>query len=176
MSALGGDLIADAPDFLKDFVFHSFNYIMSSCGVHMTGAGKPSASQISRNFSTMVALAICRQFHVSRNSIPCTAAVATCAASVSALAGINRLDINTRVKSSASLGYGNTRHSLNLATRSSAALASPRSTSFITRTETNNSYRFLRSFHQSLVVCCCPAIDTSLLGQAVNKLGIVVSR
>jgi hypothetical protein len=110
--ALGGDLVARAPDLFKNFVFHGFYYTINSCGVQMTGAENPSRSQMSRNFSTMAALAMWRQFHVRRKSIPCTAAVATWAASVSAFAGINRLDNNARVKSSASFGYGKTRHSI----------------------------------------------------------------
>ena len=96
MPALCRDLFARAPDFFKNFVFHRFNYIINSCGVQMTGGLKPSRSQMSRNFSTIAALAMCRQFQVSRKSIPYTAAVATWAASVSALAGINRLASNAR--------------------------------------------------------------------------------
>ncbi len=116
-----------------------FHHTISSCGVHITGAGKPSSAQTPLSFSTMVALALWRQFQVRRKSIPWTAAIATWAASVSALAGINRLANKALVRASASGGYGNIRHAPSFARRSFAAVGSPRSTSVTTSTETNNS-------------------------------------
>jgi hypothetical protein len=61
---------------------------MSSSGVQITGQSQPYSRQIMASARVFVAFAIWTQFQVTRKSIPCTAAIAMCAASVTALRGI----------------------------------------------------------------------------------------
>ena len=60
----------------------------SSSGVQMTGHSQSCSRQMEASALTIAALAMCAQFQVTRKSIPCTAAMAMCAASVAALRGI----------------------------------------------------------------------------------------
>ena len=61
---------------------------MSSSGVQMTGHSHACSRQMEASALAIAAFAICTQFQVTRKSIPCTAAMAICAASVAALRGI----------------------------------------------------------------------------------------
>jgi hypothetical protein len=56
------------------------DHTISSNGVQITGGTWPASAITARTRSTMAALAIWRQFQVSRKSTPCTAATAMCAA------------------------------------------------------------------------------------------------
>ena len=98
--AFRGNLFTNPPDFFKNFMFH--NPIIPS----IRGGCRSPAREIlpvRRRPATVPQWPrwqCGRQFQVRRKSMPCTAAVATWAASVSALAGINRLNIKARVSSS----------------------------------------------------------------------------
>ena len=79
-------------NFFHDFVFpyHNSSPIISS-GVHKAGASYPRSSTTRRIAPRSSALAICRQFQVSRYSQPCTDAIAMCTASIAAFRGIGPL-------------------------------------------------------------------------------------
>jgi hypothetical protein len=61
---------------------------MSSSGVQITGHSHACSRQMNASALVIAAFAMCTQFQVTRKSIPCTAAMAMCAASVAALRGI----------------------------------------------------------------------------------------
>jgi hypothetical protein len=61
----GGVGVANSTNLLHDGVVHGFGSISSS-GVQMIGAFNPLAAQTDSIIGRIVALARCRQFHVSR--------------------------------------------------------------------------------------------------------------
>src|SRR6266852_6363792 len=85
----GRHFLADPPDFFEVFVLHLLGFTISSRGVQITGISTPASWQAAVSAPVSAAFAKCRQFHVSRNCILCTAATARCKASFAALGGMN---------------------------------------------------------------------------------------
>ena len=77
-------LLAHPPYFFQKVVLHNIHFNISSFGVHITGISNPATRQAAPSSPPMAALARCRQFHVSRKCIRCTAATARCKASFDA--------------------------------------------------------------------------------------------
>lgn len=80
-----GNCSAMFAHFLDDRITagHCFGSISSS-GVQMIGGTIPAARTTSSILPRMLAFARCRRFQVTRYSMPCTAAIPTCAASIPA--------------------------------------------------------------------------------------------
>jgi hypothetical protein len=140
---------------------------INSSGVTIRGAAKPASAQALTILWVKIALAKCRQFHVSRNDIPCAAANAICAASALALVGRLR-SLANRSASSAAMGDGGSIVIPSSAfNRSAAADASPAAASDLTISDVNNSKCF-RLSHHFRVRISCDKRTISRLGQAVR--------
>jgi hypothetical protein len=124
---------------------------MSSSGGQMTGQSNPCSRQTRASARAFAAFAICAQFQVTRKSIPCTAAIAMCAAS--ALRGIFP-EARMRVANSVTSGViSSSGRPLSAFNRSRATPGSPALTSSVTSWE-RKAERHASGFpHHSLVTC-----------------------
>ena len=85
VTVLFGVCLSDPPNLSNDFVVYVHGCVNSS-GVHRIGGRYPSLSHTAPIRARIIAFAICRQFQVSRKSMPLTAAIAIWSASSEAAA------------------------------------------------------------------------------------------
>ena len=164
-----GQPFPDTPNLFNDGILcHNSHSPKSSSGVQITGHGKPCCPQTFATAFAITAFARCAQFQVIRNSIPWTAATARCAASVAALGGITP-EPNMRVVSVSTSGVMSSKGKPLIAfSLSRAASASPAFASSRTSCDMKIVNAALRFVHHSLVICWCPAMIRSRLGQDVR--------
>ncbi len=108
----------------------------NSCGVQITGGSYPKLRHNRSIFGRSAELAICRQFHVNRHSMPFTAATEICKASIAALAGSGSPDKSAVDNSSTSSETSRSGIPVRNCRRSWAATESPSAHSSTTKRET----------------------------------------
>ncbi len=140
----------------------------SSSGVHSTGGPTPARRQTNSIRGLATAFAMCRKFHVTRNSTLWTAAMATCIASRAARSGTAPASTSRRASSRASIGAASAVSDASASRRARDAPGSPTAASSRTSWEIKRSNRVRAVFHQSRVACWRPAITMSRAGRAVR--------